>query len=604
MLLYPNGKGTAYSVPKGTGTIEKYAFYQSKLEKITLPEGLKTIKDNAFTTCFHLTGITIPKSVTRMNILDFKYLDSLQSFHMESGSKLYVSYEGILYNTARTKIIFVPKAYKKTVLKFPSTLTGLNLSSFNLKDTTEIIIPKALKELETYTDSGKCFNKISIESGNKNFILYQGSLYNKNKTELYLFKKQEKAEFPDTLKNINIFYLRNSGIKEMIIPENAQIITWIDNVYDIPTLERVSVVKDSKYYTLENGLLLSKDKTILYDIPRDIKELKIPDTVKSVNSSLTFRKTDLKSVSIPESAVDINYSDFMYLKSAVSIEADKNNNAFTSINGVLYNKDVTVLIYYPVNKTDKTYVMPDTVKYILNPESITDNPYLESITLSGALEYRDYGFVKSNSLKEINVDDSNAYYKSLEGVLYNKEMTVLVAYPFQKTDKTFIVPDTVMEVSGFCYSKDTMLDDYQYTVNAFSNPYLETLVIGKKVKTLFTVYDNYTIWDFKNLQKIEVSNDNPFFSSKDGILYNKEFSVMYLYPRDCRNEVLTIPGSVREIQDTFINAAVNNKYLKSISLVSDNKAFSTDGITLSNYAGNHIYLRIGDTNYGKRIFSD
>ena len=35
-----------------------------------------------------------------------------------------------------------------------------------------------------------------------------------------------------------------------------------------------------------------------------------------------------------------------------------------------------------------------------------------------------------------------------------------------------------------------------------------------------------------------------------------------------------------------------------------NKAYSTEGITLSNYAGNHIYFILGDPSYGKRIFSD
>lgn len=604
LLLYPNGKGTAYSVPVGTRNIKEYAFYHSKLKKIILPDGLKTIEDNAFSTCINLTSITIPNSVTKMNVLDFKYLDSLQSFNMQSGSKLYSSYAGILYNTTRTNIIFVPQAYKKTVLKFPSTLTSLALGGFNLENTTEINIPKALKELDIYNDNPKYFDKITLEAGNKYFILYKGSLYNKNKTELYLFKKQKKAEFPDTLKSLNIFYLINSGITEMVIPPNAQIITWTDNIYDIATLQKVTVDNRSKYYSMNNGMLLNKDGKVLYDIPKDTKVLDIPDNVRELNTSMIFDKRNLTSISIPKLFTEINRYDFNYLKYAETIEVDEDNSKFTSIDGILYNKDVTELIYYPVNKTNKIYVMPDTVKYILNCQSLIKNPYLESLTLSEALENRVYDLHKSNSLKEINVSEGNAYFKSVDGVLYNKDMTELIAYPYQKGNISYTIPDTVITVSGLCYYQYTFIDVYDFTIDTFSNPYLETLIVGKKVKTLFDTYENNPIWDFKNLQKIEVNNNNPYFSTKDGVLYNKDFTIMYLYPKDCKNIVLNIPDSVKDIRETFFDAVVNNMYLESIIVGNGNKDFSTDGLILSNYAGNYKYFKLGDTVYNRKIYSD
>ncbi|MFT4142962.1 MAG: leucine-rich repeat protein, partial [Mobilitalea sp.] len=604
LLFFPIEKGTAYKVPAGTVTIDTYAFLQSKLKYIKLPDSLITINENAFSGCTQLTTITIPKSVTKMNVTDFKYLRTLKSFYMESGSKLYASYLGILYNIERTQIIFVPQAYEKTVLKFPSTLISLSLGSFNLAKVTEITIPKALKELDVYNEYGKCFDKITLAVGNKNFVLYKGSLYNKNLTELFLFKNQKKAEFPNTLENINSSYLKNSKVTEMVIPAKTQIISLINTIYDISNLQKLTIAKDSPYYSMEDGMLLSKDKTVLYDIPRNMTALDIPASVISIADSLNCANRNLKKIIIPKLMTEIPSSFLLNQKYVELIEVDKGNSKFKSIDGILYTKDLTTLIYYPVKKANKSYIMPNNVKFIENSKYIIENSSLESITLSKELNYFDYNLEKSNSLQEIKVNERNVDYRSVDGVLYNKDMTELIAYPYQKKDNSFTIPDSVVTVSGLCYIKSYWIEEYEYTIEAFSNPNLKTLRIGDKVKTLFKTYEDNPIWDFKNLQNIEVSEKNPNYNSKDGALYNKDFTTMYLYPMDGRNSVLTIPSSVKEIREKALDAVVSNKYLKSIIVENENLDFSSDGITLSNLAGNYKYCRLGDMVYHKKRYYD
>ena len=56
-------------------------------------------------------------------------------------------------------------------------------------------------------------------------------------------------------------------------------------------------------------------------------------------------------------------------------------------------------------------------------------------------------FVNTPSLKEIIVADNNANYKTVDGVLYNKNMTELIAYPSAKDDTTFTVPATVTKIA-------------------------------------------------------------------------------------------------------------------------------------------------------------
>lgn len=598
LLWYPNGKGTTYSVPSGTRTIGGYAFYNSKIKKVTLPQGLKTIAKNAFGTCTKLTSITIPKSVTKIEPLNFDMAASLKTISVENGNKNYASYKGILYNAKKTEIAVIPYAYKSEVLQFPSTLKTLDLSQHRcFSQSKELIIPRDVAEIKYSTNVN--YSKISLEKGNKKFTLYNGSLYNKDKTVLYLLKKQSKQEFPSTLKNLSVsYYLKNSGVTELVIPQNAKLYDW---VY-IPTLKKITVAKDSKYHTMENGMVFNKDKTVLYDIPNDTKELIIPETVKKIDGNI-FTKPALTKIHIPSKVTDIYAGYLRGLKSVASIEVSPDNSAYTSIDGVLYNKDVSQLLYYPVNKQEKEYVMPDTVKSIV--AVISENPYLESITLSAGLTTSDgYQLAYSKALKEIKVSEESTALKSVDGVLYNKDMTQLLAYPSQKADKAFSIPDTVITVSGFQYKNWVFKkgdDSYQYSYGSFEHPYLETLTVGKNVKELFYNSSGYGIVDFSSLKNIEVSEENPNYHMKDGILYNKNYTTMYYYSKDRTDAVLTIPSTVNEINYAFIKAVVNNKYLQTIK-VEDSKTFSTDGTALYNYAGNKLYFKLGDTEYLKSVF--
>lgn len=600
LLFYPNGKGTSYTVPAGTLTIESEAFNESSLKKIVFPKGLKTIKQDAFINCNRLTSVTIPKSVTAM---DFTRVSSLQVINIEDGNKLYASYNGIVYNAAKTDIYYIPEAYNKAVLKFPGTLKQLNLGYFNLDQVNEIVIPKNLKTLNTRNRSHKSFNKITIEAGNQYFELFEGSLYNRDKTKLYLFQKQTAADFPDTLQTIKVGDLLNSGIKELVIPQNVQLDFQEGKPYDIATLENITVDVKNKYYSSEDGVLYNHDKTEIYDINKKLKVLNIPNTVTKLSDSKLFAGCHLTNIFIPEALTEFDYNSLHSLDYAITVEVDKNNSALTSIDGVLYNKDITELIYYPVNKADKTYCMPDTVKTV---HGMLENSFLESIVLSKELEYGNYGLQRNKSLKEINVATENVNFKSVGGVLYNNDMTELVAYPCNKEDITFTIPDTVITVTGLCSFELKRSTYYQVTLDTISNPHLQTLIVGKNVQTLFQYEysEGNPYWGFVNLQRIEVNKENPYFASKDGALYNKDFTWMYLYPRDSRNTVLTIPASVKAVLDIVKEAVVSNPYVKTITVEPGSKAYSADGSSLKNYEGNEVYFTLGDKNFLISYYGD
>jgi len=67
----------------------------------------------------------------------------------------------------------------------------------------------------------------------------------------------------------------------------------------------------------------------------------------------------LVSVTIPNSVISIGEGAFGGCTRLSAINVDPSNNAYSSLNGVLYNKNKTVLIHYPVEKTGSTFTIPN-----------------------------------------------------------------------------------------------------------------------------------------------------------------------------------------------------------------------------------------------------
>lgn len=87
----------------------------------------------------------------------------------------------------------------------------------------------------------------------------------------------------------------------------------------------------------------------------------IPDTIKSIGYMSfygTCVKTDPKII-IPKSVETIGTYAFSYMRGVEAFEVDAENNYYTSEDGVLFNVNKKELLYYPLSKTEETYILPE-----------------------------------------------------------------------------------------------------------------------------------------------------------------------------------------------------------------------------------------------------
>ena len=95
-----------------------------------------------------------------------------------------------------------------------------------------------------------------------------------------------------------------------------------------------------------------------------LTDIKIPDSVGDINEAAFNCCTSLTDIRIPSSVSFVGKSAFMGCTSLTNIEVDEKNEYYSSLNGVLYDKDKTALICWPAGLNSTAVTIPDSVTTI------------------------------------------------------------------------------------------------------------------------------------------------------------------------------------------------------------------------------------------------
>ena len=236
--------------------------------------------------------------------------------------------------------------------------------------------------------------------------------------------------------------------------------------YCCESLTSIEVSNNNENYSSTDGVLFNKNKSelITYPAGKTDSEYAIPNSVTSIGSYAFFDCESLTSVTIPNSVTNIGVYAFYGCKSLTSvtipnsvtsicsdaffdctslksIEVSDNNKNYSSVDGVLFNKDKTELIKYPSSKTDNTYEIPDSVTSI-GAYAFQDCSRLTSVTIPNSVTSIGYGaFLGCSSLTSVTIPDSVisigdyafSYCESLTSVTIPNSVTGIGSNAFYKT---------------------------------------------------------------------------------------------------------------------------------------------------------------------------
>ena len=363
-----------------------------------------------------------------------------------------------------------------------------------------------------------------------------------------------------------------------------------------------------------------------------LESIHLPNSLLEIQYNAFEGCSSLRFIRIPPNVKMISTCTFNGCKSLNSINVDSDNQFFTSEDGILFDKEKSVLVRFPPCSSKKTYSIPNNVKTI--GAAFCDCEQLHTIDINKGLTLIGcYAFAGCKSLKSISIPEGVTHIGShafadcsaLSSVYIPDSVTDIGEYAFKncKSLKTISLPKSCKELKKKTFSGCSSLlsvilpEGINQIWGAFSDcvsiksmvlPESTTQLVGSTfwgcsslleitIPKKITSISWAAFIDCHSLQSFIVSKDNPVFSSDEGILFSKSKNEIVRYPPAKIGSTYIIPNEIEHISHCAFQGC---KHLQTLILNSNvvsigDSAFSSCSLL------NSLFLSKSIKNIGRSI---
>lgn len=616
-------------IPTGVTSIGYRAFANcSSLISVAIPNSVKSIDGAAFSNCGGLISVNIPNSVVNIGTGAFDYCSSLTAINVEEENSSYSSYNGVLFNADKTTLIKYPEGKTETSYSVPEGVMYIGVSAFssceNLTSVTiantvasisdhaflgclsleSVYIGKGVTGLGESIFSG-CYslNAINVEEGNSCYSSENGVLFNDDMTTLIKYpegKKETTYSIPNGVTCIgqSAFY-GCSSLMSVSIPQSVDTIAlWAfeytglskneenwkgDVLYVDGCLITARTSLNGNHDVIEGTRLIAD--YAFYGC-RDLNSVTIPASVMNSGKLVFADCAGLKSVNI--NSRTIGYNMFLNCFNLMSVTL---GNEVTSIGeGAFYDCSnlMSLTMGNGVTSIESSAFsgcssltsvdIPNSVTNIcenvfyncyglksasINSRVIGDNMFqncsnLTSVTLGdNVVSVGESAFYDCYSLASVNIPNSvttirpDAFYGT---ALYNNELNW--------TNNVLYVDNCLIEARyGVNDAYEVVEGTRVFADGAFDYVDIVSVDIPGSVQNIGYL----AFGSCSDLEAFHVGEENKYYSSVDGVLFNADKTMLIQYPRAKSERSYSVPESVNTIGDM---ALYNCHNLESIIIGS------------------------------------
>jgi hypothetical protein len=328
-------------------TIGSYAFCGcSSLTEIELPDHLTTVELGAFSGCLSLTVINLPAGVSSIGTYAFYGCVALTGFRVDDGNSYFSSGDdGVMFNKYKTALIQYPVGNERSSYTIPGSVTGIGDYAFDgAVKLTEIDLPANLTTMGNSAFSG-CSAVTEIDLPAELLTIGNGAFYG--------CSALKEIVIPNTVTKIGSQAFAYCGALVKVILSSrltgADAIGW-GTFYDCVELKSVIIpegvtgVSESMFSGCVN-----------------LESVSTSESLESIGDNAFEGCAAIESVNISAKVSSIGTDAFYGCSSLIEIKVAEENENYASEEGVLFDKNKTTLIQYPVGNLRTEYTVPDSV---------------------------------------------------------------------------------------------------------------------------------------------------------------------------------------------------------------------------------------------------
>lgn len=366
------------------------------------------IKNNAFKDCDNITSITIPDTVKLIGSDAFEDCDNLLFVKVSESNEHFSSVDGVLYNKARTKLLYYPDENNKGKI-IDSGVCGdyINWTLYQ----NGLLLISGSGDMDFKNQKENNFAPWCDYASQINLVLFDGPISSVATVSFRLCDRITSMALPDSVSKIGVSSFSGcTALTKITMPEH------------ITTISDTAFVNCSSLAEIDLPISITSLGSGVFNKCTSLKSIAITDLVTSIPNGAFFL-SGLETIELPKNLSRIEASAFCRCYNLKEINIPDSvtfigHDAFSQcfeLNEVHISKNTDTIEYGAFWKCSslKSIVIPDSVESL---ESVTFQHCndLSSITLPNSLKKIDHhNFSGCNNLKDVYFNGTEEEWKKI-----------------------------------------------------------------------------------------------------------------------------------------------------------------------------------------------